>query len=59
MVAAGTMATICLEAGLCQHAMLILPVFLASIGGIAASAIKMRGRPGARVTEIQSLPNRG
>jgi hypothetical protein len=43
MVAAGTMATICLEAGMCQDAMLILPVFLASIGGIAASAIKMRG----------------
>jgi len=43
MVAAGTMATVCLEAGRCQEAMFILPIFLAGIGGIAASAIKMRG----------------
>jgi hypothetical protein len=42
MVAAGTMATICLEAGSCHDAMLVLPVFLAGIGGIVTSAIKMR-----------------
>jgi hypothetical protein len=43
MVVTGTMATICLEAGMCQDAMFILPFFFAGIGGIAASAIKTRG----------------
>jgi hypothetical protein len=36
------MATICLEAGRCQDAMFVLPIFLAGIGGLVVSALRMR-----------------